>query len=822
MATGLGKTWLAAFDAAQMGAARILFLAHREEILTQAAATFLRLRPTARVGFYAGQQRDRDADLLMASVQTLSRQAHLDTLDPERYDYIVVDEFHHAAASTYRRILRHVRPRFLLGLTATPDRTDQSDILSLCDDNLVFRCDLFDGIETDQLAPFHYFGIVDDSVEYHAIPWRNGRFDPETLDASLVTQARSAHTLREWERHHQRRALAFCASRRHADYVSAYFEQHGVRSAAVYGGSRMGRTEALEQLTAGHLDVIFSVDLFSEGVDVPAVDTILMLRPTESKILFLQQLGRGLRRHPDKDHLVVLDFIANHKSFLHKPAALLNCSLTHNALAAAAGSIAQGTFVLPPGCTINFDLSFIDFMQALQSQDGRDSYRELRTLLGRRPTAAEFWRAGASFTELRRQYGHWFAFVAGEGDLDTASRELAEAHAAFLREVEVTPMTKSFKMVTLEAFQSLNGWRTPPTLDALAERAWHVIEERGTVRGDLPSQFQARGTATTPAWRAYWRGNPIAAWIGEGAEEGAPHPFRIAAGRFEPRFTVRLEDTDGLADFAQELIDFRLARYEQRPSAAVAPTSTVAAASTNAAPARYIPIYDDLVDALRGTLASRSTVLSRRFDGFEGDLFIAPGVDGTLITDAALYTRPGATPTATPAGPRVYLNDDGLPVVSDGPTPKASAAQAIRLSQLTTLDLALEQDFQREDIPELFGERFNPGNWNVGHVVLPQAHAHVLLITLNKQGKAAEHRYHDRWLDDRTFEWQTQNATTPLSKRGLELIEHLQRGISLHLFIRPTKLGPDGRAAPFRYFGQMRYRTHTGSAPMTVVLDRID
>lgn len=170
LATGLGKTWLSAFDAAQMGARRVLFVAHREEILHQAAETFIRIRPKSRVGFYMGKQRDMAVDVLCASIQTLGKEAHLERFAPQHFDYIVVDEFHHAAAPTYHRLLSYFAPTFMLGLTATPDRTDRSDILSLCDDNLVYAHNLFEGIRSELLAPFHYYGIYDDSVNYEEIP----------------------------------------------------------------------------------------------------------------------------------------------------------------------------------------------------------------------------------------------------------------------------------------------------------------------------------------------------------------------------------------------------------------------------------------------------------------------------------------------------------------------------------------------------------------------------------------------------------------------------------------------------------------------------
>lgn len=312
LATGLGKTWLAAFDAARMGARRVLFVAHREEILIQAAETFLRIRKGMRVGFYTGKARDGEVDVLCASVQTLARAAHLEKFSPQHFDYVVVDEFHHASAATYRNLLAHFAPSFLLGLTATPERTDQSDILSFCDDNLVFTCGLFDGIGQELLAPFHYYGIWDEEVDYREIPWRNGKFDPEQLSNKLATLARARHALKEWRERAQRRTIAFCVSIRHADFMAEQFRRAGVEAAAVYSGSALGRAEALTRLREAQLQVIFSVDLFNEGVDLPSVDTVMMLRPTESKILFLQQLGRGLRRSDSKSHLVVLDFIGNH------------------------------------------------------------------------------------------------------------------------------------------------------------------------------------------------------------------------------------------------------------------------------------------------------------------------------------------------------------------------------------------------------------------------------------------------------------------------------------------------------------------------------
>jgi superfamily II DNA or RNA helicase/HKD family nuclease len=366
MATGLGKTYLAAFDSRRMQAERVLFVAHREEILLQAEASFQRVHTGARVGRYTGAQKQTDANLLFASVQTLGQAQHLERFAADHFDYVVVDEFHHAAAPTYRRLLQHLRPSFLLGLTATPERTDQSDILSLCDDNLVYSRHLFDGIELGVLSPFHYFGIYDETVDYDEIPWRNGRFEPQALENKLATQSRARHALRHWREQGQQRTLAFCVSRTHADFMAERFRHDGVRAEAVYRGSTLERSAALEQLERGSLQVVFSVDLFNEGVDLPAIDTVMMLRPTESKVLFLQQLGRGLRRHPDKERLVVLDFIGNHHGFLNKPQALFEVGSSYRQLAEFGRRIRDGQLNLPPGCFANYDLAIIGFLIRLQ------------------------------------------------------------------------------------------------------------------------------------------------------------------------------------------------------------------------------------------------------------------------------------------------------------------------------------------------------------------------------------------------------------------------------------------------------------------------
>ena len=606
MATGLGKTYLAAFDSHQMQAGRVLFVAHREEILLQAEGSFQRVHPDARVGRYTGDRKQTDVDLLFASVQTLGQAQHLERFAPDHFDYVVIDEFHHAAAPTYRRLLQHLRPRFLLGLTATPERTDQSDILSLCDDNLVYSRHLFDGIELGLLSPFHYFGIYDETVDYQEIPWRNGRFDPQALSNKLATQGRARHALQHWRQQGRQRTLAFCVSRKHADFMAERFRREGIRAQAVYRGSTLERSAALEQLEQGSLQVIFSVDLFNEGVDLPAIDTVMMLRPTESKVLFLQQLGRGLRLHPDKERLVVLDFIGNHQGFLNKPQALFEVGSSYRQLAEFARRARDGELALPPGCFANYDLAIIEFLIRLQGKGPATDYQALRDSLSRRPTLAEFYRSGSSLPDLRRQHGQWWALVADQGDLTAAETACLDHHADFFREVETTSMTKCFKAVLLESLLDLDGFHQPPAVEDLAAQALEVFRRRRGFITDIRKDLRQIDAIDAGKWLSYWKGNPINAWTGGNRAGDARRWFEVAQGRFRPTFPVADEERATFQAMVQGLVDYRLAAYEPRlpktaPADAGQPTDESAkilpfpkSAATEEADGTEVPYFPDL------------------------------------------------------------------------------------------------------------------------------------------------------------------------------------------------------------------------------------
>jgi superfamily II DNA or RNA helicase/HKD family nuclease len=574
LATGLGKTFLAAFDSAT--AARVLFVAHREEILTQAMSAFRAVRPSARLGRYSGEEKDAEADIVFASVQTLARNAHLTRFEPTAFDYIVVDEFHHAAAATYRRIIDHFQPGFLLGLTATPDRSDGGDLLGLCEENLVYECDLWSGIDRGLLAPFRYFGVPD-PVEYAQIPWRSGRFDEAALTEAVATQARAENALEQLTKRGGKKTIGFCVSRRHADFMADFARQRGLRAVAVHSGETSApRASALKALEDGDLDIVFAVDMFNEGVDVPSIDTVLMLRPTESPVIWLQQLGRGLRRSAEKTHLAVIDYIGNHRIFLTKLRTLLQVGAGDGALRVALERFEDKMIRFPAGCEVTYDLQALDILQSLirQPRDGEELaafYRDFRERHGARPTASEVQHAG--FNPGRTGHAGWLGFVADMGDLSETQRAAWTANRALLDEIETTRMTRSYKMLILRAMIEAGAFPGRIALTDLVERVARQARRNPQIKNDLSVDPD-----DSPRLRAVMMQQPLkilaeTAW------------FRLGPGNFETTF-AEIPNT-ALTTLASELVDWRLLRYFQaRDVVYELPKDTsLAEAAEDAAPA---------------------------------------------------------------------------------------------------------------------------------------------------------------------------------------------------------------------------------------------
>ncbi len=321
-ATGTGKTVMAALDYGglrqQLSRSRLLFVAQREEILDQSIATFrYALRDASFGEKWVGGARPTRFDHVFASIQSLNA-SDLAALPPNHFDVVVIDEFHHAAALSYTRLLDHLAPVELLGLTATPERSDGLPILHWFGDRIAAELRLWDAIDQQHLSPFVYFGIHD-GLDLREIPWRRGRgYDIDALSRAYTGSDSWPRLVVQQVRDHAdtavMRCLGFCVSIEHARFMARHFTRHGIDAVAIWGDSpRAERETALRDLAEGRVRSVFSVDLFNEGVDVPAVDTVLMLRPTESPTLFLQQLGRGLRLSKDKGFCTVLDFVGTHR-----------------------------------------------------------------------------------------------------------------------------------------------------------------------------------------------------------------------------------------------------------------------------------------------------------------------------------------------------------------------------------------------------------------------------------------------------------------------------------------------------------------------------
>ncbi len=500
-ATGTGKTVMAALDYGrlrqQLSRARLLFVAHRQEILDQSQATFRHaLREPSFGEQWVGGRRPVRFEHVFASVQSL-RLADLDSLAPDHFDVVIVDEFHHAAAPSYERLLAHLQPGELLGLTATPERADGLPVLQWFGGRVAAELRLWDAIDQHYLTPFLYFGIYD-GLDLSRIPWRRGRGYDVTGLTNLYTASDAwarvvVKTVCERaERLDRMRALGYCVSVEHARYMGRVFNEAGIPAVAIWGDSPAEEREAaLVDLRHGRVKVVFSVDLFNEGVDVPAVDTVLFLRPTDSPTLFLQQLGRGLRRADDKTVCTVLDFVGHHRKefrFDRRFRALLG-----GARQDVAKQIEDGFPFLPAGCHMELDPVATDIVlrSIRESIPSRwpQKVEELRAFvgLGREARLSDFLEhSGLDLTDVYTGSRGWSDLCADAGVATEApGPEEGALRRAVGRLLHVDDETR------LAGYLQLLGLQSAPRVDDLDER------ERRLVRmliAQLLDQAVGRGT----------------------------------------------------------------------------------------------------------------------------------------------------------------------------------------------------------------------------------------------------------------------------------------------------------------------------------------
>jgi superfamily II DNA or RNA helicase len=403
-ATGTGKTMIAAFDyrrwsECQSPRPSLLFVAHREEILRQAIGTYRAVLRDQNFGdLLIGGSQPAQSEHLFCSIQAYNSR-ELWRLPADGFRYVVVDEFHHAAAPSYRRLLDHVCPQVLLGLTATPERSDALDIFHWFGGEASAEIRLPDAINRRLLSPFQYFGIAD-SVDLDTLRWQRGGYRVDDLDRVYTgNDARAGLVLNKVNEYvlapGRMRALGFCVSVAHAQFMARFCTEHGLNAMALSAESTdQERRAAQDRLRRCEINALFVVDLYNEGVDIPEVDTVLFLRPTESLTVFLQQLGRGLRLHHDKDCLTVLDFIgAQRREFRYAPRFR---ALSGEPAARVDREIEAGFPRLPPGCSIQLErvaqervLRNVRDSVSLRRARIIDDLRQLAAAMGRAPTLSE-------------------------------------------------------------------------------------------------------------------------------------------------------------------------------------------------------------------------------------------------------------------------------------------------------------------------------------------------------------------------------------------------------------------------------------------------
>ena len=496
-ATGVGKTYLAAFDSKSYE--RVLFVAHREEILKQAAVSFRNVRNSEDYGFFTGEEKSTDKSVIFASVATLGRSEYLSEkyFAPDYFQYLVIDEFHHAVNEQYQRIVKYFKPQFLLGLTATPERMDGRNIYEICDYNVPYEISLKDAINKGMLVPFHYYGIYDDT-DYSGLHLIRGRYDEKELNETYIGNVHRHDLIYKYYcKYGSKKALGFCCSRAHAEEMAKEFCERGIPSVVVYSNANgtysEERGKAIEKLKSGEIRVIFSVDMFNEGVDITSVDMVMFLRPTESPIVFLQQLGRGLRRSKGKEYLNVLDFIGNYEK-----AGRVRFLLTGRTLGKNEYYNPADRSAFPDDCLIDFDMKLIDLFSEMDKKhlkvrdQIRNEYYRVKELLGRIPSRMDLftymdddiYRVAIAHSK-DNPFKRYLDFRNELGELTEEENLLYSGIGReFINLIENTNMSKVYKMPVLMAFYNHGNIRSQVSEEELLD-SWKEFFSTGTNWKDL-------------------------------------------------------------------------------------------------------------------------------------------------------------------------------------------------------------------------------------------------------------------------------------------------------------------------------------------------
>ena len=419
-ATGTGKTYLSAFDAKAFKSKKLLFVVHRLTIAKNSLKTFQKVfGKNKTMGLYSGEKRELECDFVFSTIQTISKISHLENFAKDHFDYIIIDETHRSGADSYLRLIDYFEPKFLLGMTATPERTDGNDIFQLFDHNIAYEIRLNRAMEEEMLSSFHYYGVTDLLIDDNEI-------DNKSDFNLLVSKERVKRIIEQAKFYGSdngiTRGLIFCSRKKEAIELSTLFNSNGFKTIALtVDNSEDERVIAIEKLESDNLkdrlDYIFTVDIFNEGIDIPKINQIIMLRPTESAIIFIQQLGRGLRKVDGKSYVTVIDFIGNYENNYLIPIALYgDTSYNKDSLRKL---ITEGSRMIPGASTINFDeitkekiFQSIDSANMQLLSDLKKDYNLLKFKLGRIPMMMDFIEHGSRDPYLYVNYSNsYYNFV---------------------------------------------------------------------------------------------------------------------------------------------------------------------------------------------------------------------------------------------------------------------------------------------------------------------------------------------------------------------------------------------------------------------------
>ncbi|WP_249872447.1 DUF3427 domain-containing protein [Oceanobacillus saliphilus] len=453
-ATGTGKTYLSAFDVRRFAPKKMLFIVHREQILHKAKSDFQLITGgiDKDFGILSGSTKQTEAKYLFATIQTISKQQLLNQFDPEEFDYILIDEVHKAGAKSYLRVIDYFKPTFLMGMTATPERTDDFNIYELFDYNIAYEIRLQEALEEDMLCPFHYFGVTD--LEY------NGELiDDATILSHLVTEERVNHIMDKINYYgfsgERVKGLMFCSRKEEAVKLSEALNNTGLRTVALTGDhSQEDRMLHVNRLENGSLDYIITVDIFNEGIDIPSINQVVMLRQTQSSIIFIQQLGRGLRKHDSKDFVTIIDFIGNYKNNYLIPVALSG-DKTQNKdnirKATAETSYIKGV------STINFEeiakkqiFKSINNSNLTAMKVLKDAYSELKNRIGKIPYFYDFVENHSiDPVVIANKYKNYYHFLLKVKE-EVPSLNAYENSVLTMLSIEILPGKRQHELILLD------------------------------------------------------------------------------------------------------------------------------------------------------------------------------------------------------------------------------------------------------------------------------------------------------------------------------------------------------------------------------------